>query len=42
MSIQETVVEINLSNLKNNLSFLKSKISGQTLIMAVVKDSAYG
>lgn len=42
MSIQETVVEINLSNLKNNLSFLKSKISGQTLIMAVVKASAYG
>ena len=39
---QETVVEINLSNLKKNLDFLKSKIRKETLVMAVVKAFAYG
>ena len=42
MKIQETIIEINLSNLKSNLDFLKSKISKKTLLMAVVKASAYG
>ena len=39
---QETVIEINLVNLKKNLAFIRSKVKKKTLIMAVVKASAYG
>jgi alanine racemase len=42
MTIQETTIEINLSNLKKNLDFLKSKLNKKTLVMAVVKAFAYG
>ena len=42
MAIQETTIEINLSNLKNNLAFLKAKLNKKTLVMAVVKAFAYG
>ena len=42
MSNQETVVEINLLNLKSNLDLIKSKLKNRTLIMAVVKASSYG
>ena len=39
---QETVIEINLINLKKNLAFIRSKVKKKTLIMAIVKASAYG
>ena len=42
LETQESTVEINLSNLKNNLSFLRSKLNSDTKVMAVVKASAYG
>ena len=42
LETRESIVEINLSNLKNNLSFLRSKLNSNTMIMAVVKASAYG
>ena len=42
MSNQETVVEINLLNLKSNLDLIRSKLKNRTLIMAVVKASSYG
>ena len=42
MAIKETILEINLSNLKNNLAFIKSKVDKRTLVMAVVKAFAYG
>ena len=42
MAIQQTVVEVSLKNLKNNLRFLKSKLNPNTLIMAVVKAFSYG
>ena len=42
MVIQQTVVEVNLKNLKNNLNFLKSKLNPNTLIMGVVKAFSYG
>ena len=42
LETQESIVEINLSNLKNNLSFLRSKLNSDTKVMAVVKASAYG
>jgi len=37
-----TWVEVDLSKIKSNVSFLKSKISGNTQLMAVVKADAYG
>lgn len=39
---QETVLEIDLSALKHNFEFLKSKISEKTKFLAVVKAFAYG
>ena len=42
MSSQETIVEISLNNLEHNLNFLKSNLSPKTMMMAVVKASAYG
>ena len=42
MAIQQTVVEVNLRNLKKNLNFLKSKLKPNTLIMGVVKAFSYG
>ena len=42
LGTRESIVEINLSNLKNNLSFLRSKLNPNTMVMAVVKASAYG
>ena len=42
MPVKETTVEIKLDNLKNNLDYLKSKISRQTKFMAVVKAFSYG
>ena len=38
MPVKETTVEIKLNNLKNNLDYLKSKITRQTKFMAVVKN----
>lgn len=37
-----TWIEINLSALKNNYNFIRSKISSRTKIAAVVKANAYG
>ena len=34
MPVKETTLEIKLDNLKNNLDYLKSKISRQTKFMA--------
>jgi len=42
MAIQQTVVEVNLKNLTNNLIFLKSKLNSNTQIMGVVKAFSYG
>ena len=42
MPVKETTVEIKLNNLKNNLDYLKSKITRQTKFMAVVKAFSYG
>mgnify|MGYP000881285124 CR=1 FL=1 len=42
MPVKETTVEIKLDNLKNNLDYLKSKITRQTKFMAVVKAFSYG
>jgi len=39
---QETVLEIDLSKLKHNFEFIKSKLQPQTKILAVVKAFAYG
>ncbi len=39
---QETILEIDLSALKHNYQFLKSKISDSTKFLAVVKAFAYG
>ncbi len=39
---QETVLEIDLKALKHNFEYLKSKISGNTKFLAVVKAFAYG
>lgn len=39
---QETVLEIDLTALKHNFEFLKSKISEKTKFLAVVKAFAYG
>jgi len=38
----ETTLEINLSALKHNYDFLKSKLQKNTLFLAVVKAFAYG
>ena len=42
MTAQQTQIEINLPNLRNNLSFLRSKLNAKTMIMAVVKAFSYG
>ena len=42
MTNQNTIIEINLPNLRNNLTFLRSKLHSKTLIMAVVKAFSYG
>ena len=42
MNSQETIVEINLNNLGHNLNFLRSNLNSRTMMMAVVKASAYG
>ncbi len=42
MNSQETIVEVNLNNLGHNLNFLKSNLNSRTMMMAVVKASAYG
>ena len=42
MTAQQTQIEINLPNLRNNLSFLRSKLNSKTMIMAVVKAFSYG
>jgi len=39
---QETVLEIDLSKLKHNFEFIKSKLKPETKILAVVKAFAYG
>lgn len=39
---QETVLEINLNDLKHNFDYLKSKLTANTKFMAVVKAFAYG
>jgi len=39
---QETVLEIDLKALKHNFEYLKSKLSGNTKFLAVVKAFAYG
>lgn len=39
---QETVLEIDLNALKHNFEYLKSKLSGNTKFLAVVKAFAYG
>ena len=38
----ETILEVNTSQLENNLSYLKSKLKTSTKIIAVVKAYAYG
>ncbi|WP_121666044.1 alanine racemase [Mesonia aquimarina] len=38
----ETILEINLKSLEHNFNYLRSKISGNTKIMGVVKAFAYG
>lgn len=40
--IQETVLEIDLTALKHNLEYIKSKINNNTKILAVVKAFGYG
>lgn len=40
--VQETILEINLKNLKHNFQYLKSKIQSNTKFLAVVKAFAYG
>ena len=40
--VSETVLEINLSALKDNYNYLRSKINKSTKFMAVVKAYAYG
>ena len=40
--IEETTLEINLSSLKSNYDYLRSKISDKTLMLAVVKAFGYG
>ena len=42
MTAQQTQIEINLPNLRNNLNFLRSKLNSKTMIMAVVKALSYG
>ncbi|MDA0758136.1 MAG: alanine racemase [Bacteroidetes bacterium] len=42
MTNQQTHIEINLPNLRNNLNFLRSKLNSKTMIMAVVKAFSYG
>ena len=42
MTNQQTQIEINLPNLRNNLNFLRSKLNSKTMIMAVVKAFSYG
>ena len=42
MAIQQTVIEVNLKNLKKNLNFLRSKLNPNTQIMGVVKAFSYG
>ena len=41
MITDQTVIEINLNSLKNNLSFIKSILRPKTMIMAVVKAHSY-
>ena len=38
----ETILEVNISQLKDNLNYLKSKLKAETKIIAVVKAYAYG
>ena len=40
--VSETTLEINLGAIKGNFDFLKSKLHGNTLFLAVVKAFAYG
>ena len=40
--VTETTLEINLGAIKGNFDFLKSKLHGNTLFLAVVKAFAYG
>lgn len=42
VNAQETVLEIDLNALKHNFEYLKSKLSGNTKFLAVVKAFAYG
>lgn len=42
MKAQETILEIDLSKLKSNFEFIKSQISNNTKVIAVVKAFAYG
>ena len=42
MITDQTVIEINLNSLKNNLNFIKSILRPKTMIMAVVKAHSYG
>jgi len=39
---QETVLEIDLNNLKHNFEFIKSRLQPKTKVLAVVKAFAYG
>jgi len=41
-TIHETILEVNIKSLKNNLSYLKNKLRSNTKIIAVVKAYAYG
>ena len=40
--VGETILEINLSALKNNVQLLRAKIKKDTMLLAVVKAFAYG
>lgn len=42
MQAQETLLEINLKALEQNVQYLKSKLKPQTFFMAVVKANSYG
>ncbi len=42
LKVHETILEVNLNALVNNLNYFKSKLSAQTGIICMVKASAYG
>ena len=42
MKTEETILEINLTDLEKNIHYLKSLLKPSTLFLAVVKASSYG